>query len=64
MSANFSPIAAIAKCDFCGGTARLDHLRPDPVKPLDHFVYRCTSCSGFTIVERPRPSLIVRDTGS
>jgi hypothetical protein len=64
MSATLAPIAAIAKCDFCGGTARLDHLRPDPVKPLDHFVYRCTSCSGFTIVERPRPSATVRNTGS
>jgi hypothetical protein len=64
MTENLAPIAAISKCDFCGGTARLDHLRPDPVKPLDHFVYRCASCSGFTIVERPRPPLRGRETGT
>jgi hypothetical protein len=50
-----TPIAALAKCGVCGAPARLDHLRPDPVHPVDHFVYRCTSCSAFTIVERPRP---------
>jgi hypothetical protein len=49
-----APIPAITKCRACGAPARLDHLSPDMTKPIDHVVYRCTSCSALTVVDRPQ----------
>jgi hypothetical protein len=50
------PLPALSKCSECGAPTRLDHLMPHATLPIDHFVYRCTKCSAFTIVDRPRPA--------
>jgi hypothetical protein len=49
-----SSLPAFSKCSACGEPTRLDHLMPHATEAIDHLVYRCTKCSAFTIVDRPR----------
>lgn len=51
---NVAPMSKIAKCRACGASARLDHILPHPVEPIEQFVYRCARCGETTVVERPR----------